>query len=527
MVRRLSALFVLGICTASAQSTNQSPAIAAPTADEAARVDIAIMETVGGSLLSPTEKQQIITAAAHGLSTDPKGWTAGYQNAQKSLPLLMQGTPWAKEESKEYWRLNFAGQPQPNAETQIIERHDPTVATLVDSKHVIRGLVTEASLNSLAQAVAWANGHAGLPAPPADLIATERRFIKQNWVSYSPELQTAYANIGRNSAAAASWMANIDAGKRQNYLRSALDPQAASNIKTASAAGPGALTALMSQQFYNVTQADTRLIEQVAGSPLSDMERRQIAEYTAEGLHTKPEVYAKNYPIVQQSLQALTGRDPYTTGKDPSDGTNIYKKVSSREAWRLVFAQQPDTDIEKQIVERHDPMVAARFGENHIPTDIVTEASLRAISDATIWVNAHAGLPAPPSGLVALERRLIQQNWASYSPELQTAYAHIGRNVSASSINMSDIEPAKVKSFIQVSLNSKTADSNKVTTANGPGALPALMVQAYYNFLVKNGRTLGMSTQEEIMWTHLWGIRIHQVQRDTAHTLFGEMPSAN
>ncbi len=527
MVRRLSALFVLYVCAASAQSTNQSPAVAVPTADEAARADIAIMEIVGGSPLSPTEKQQIVTIAAHGLSTDPKGWTSGYQNAKKSLPLLTQGTPWTKEESKEYWRLNFANQLQPNAETQIMERHDPTIAIFLNNKHVTTGLVTEASLNSLAQAVAWANSHAGLPAPPADLIATERRSIRQNWASYSPELQTAYINIGRNYAAAASWMANIDAGKRQNYLRSALDPQAASNIKAASGTGPGALAALTAQQYYNVTQADTRLVEQVAGSPLSDTERRQIAEYTAEGLYTKPELCAKNYPVVQQSLQALTGGDRYVSGKDPIDGTNIYSRVSTKEAWRLAFEQQPDSDIEKQIIERHDPLVAARFGENHVPTDVVTEASLRSISDATIWANSRSGLPAPPSDLIATERRLIKQNWASYSPELQTAYAHIGRDVSASSINMSDIEPAKVKNFIQVSLNSETASKNKVTAGSGPGALPALMVQAYYNYLVKNGRTLGMSTQEEIMWTHLWGNRIHQVQRDTAHTLFGDVPSAN
>lgn len=526
MVRRLSALFVLYVCTASAQSTNQSPAIAAPTADEAARADIAIMEIVGGSPLSATEKQQIVATAAHGLSTDPKGWAGGYQNAQKYLHSMTQETSWDKAASKEHWRLTFANQPQPNVETQIMERHDPTIAVYSNDKHATVGLVTEASLSSLAQTVAWANSYAGLPAPPPDFVATERRSIRQNWTSYSPELKFGYSNIGRNAAAVAAWMADIDAAKRQNYLRAALNPQGGLS-KLASGAGPAALTVLMDEQYYNITQTDTRLVEKVAGVPLSDVEKRQIAEYTAEGLYNKPELCAKNYPVVQQSLQALTGQDRYISGKDPIDGTNIYSRVSTREAWRLAFEQQPDNDIEKQIIERHDPLVAARFGENHVPTDIVTEASLRSISDATIWANSHAGLPAPPSDLIATERRLIKQNWASYSPELQTAYAHIGRNVSASSINMSDIEPAKVKSFIQVSLNSQTANSNKITAGNGPGALPALMVQGYYNFLVKNGRTLGMSTQEEIMWTHLWGNRIHQVQRDTAHTLFGDMPSAN
>ena len=518
----LTVFFAFHVCTASAQSTRSAPNTAAPSADEAAHADIAVMEAVTGSPLSVPEKQQIMAAVAHGLSTNPKGWTSGYQNALKSLQVLTQGTPWVKEESKEYWRLNFAAQPQPNAETQIMERHDPTIAVLLDNKHVVKGLVTEASLSSLAQAVVWANSYVGLPAPPPDLVATERRSIRQNWASYSPELQTAYADIGRNAAAAAAWMANIDAGKRRNYLRSALDPQTAFNLKAASGAGPVALTALMVQQYYNITQTDTKLVEQVAGVPLSETEKRQIAEYTAEGLYTRPELCAKNYPVVQQSLQNLTGKDPYTTGKDPSDGTNIFKKSSTREAWRLAFAQLPDNDTEKQIVERHDPLIAARFDGNHVPTDVVTEASLHSIADAVVWSNARAGLPAPPSNLIATERRLIQQNWASYSPELQTAYAHIGRNVSASSINMSDVEPAKVKSFIQVSLNSQTAGSNKITAAHGPGALPALMVQAYYNYLVKNGRTLGMSTQEEIMWTHMMNGLIYQTHRDTVHTMLGE-----
>ncbi len=516
---RFAVFFVLYVCTASAQSTQPAPALAVPTAEEAARADIAVMEIVGGSPLSPTEKQQVAAAAVHGLSTNPKSWAAGYQSAQKFLHPPSEETPWERVANKEAWRLNFATQSQPNAETQIMERHDPSLAGAVDDKHAIVGLVTEASLNSLAQAAAWADSYAGLPAPPSDLVATERRSLQQNWKNYSPELRYAYSHIGRNAVGATAWLANIDAAKRQSYLRSALNPQGALS-NAASGAGPAALTVLMCGQFYNVASSETRLVEIVAQSPLSEIEKRQIAEYAAEGLAARPEVWQKSYPIVQQSLQALTTEDPYVTGKDPSDGTNIYSRVSTREAWRLIFEQRPDT-VEKQIVERHDPLIAARFGENHVPTDVVTEATLRSIADATKWANTHAGLPAPPADLIATERRLIKQNWASYSPELQTAYAHVGRNIAAASISLSDVEPDKVKNFVQVSLNPKTAESDKVVPRDAPGALPALMAQVYYNTLVKDHRTLGMSTQEEIMWTHLWGNRLHQVTRDTANTLLG------
>lgn len=267
-------------------------------------------------------------------------------------------------------------------------------------------------------------------------------------------------------------------------------------------------------------------MEAVCETQLSAAEKQQVQQYVARDLPAKQEDYAHGYAYVQQSMKSLTGKDPYTTGKDPEDGTNIYNKATMREWWRLQFARQKN-DPEADIVERHDPTVAARYDSDHLPTDLVTDMSLHYLYEAAKWVGIRGGLPAPAPNFIATERQLIRQNWNSYSPALQTAYAHIGRNIAASSINMSDIEPEKVKSFVRVSMDPAKVNGGPAAAAAGPAALPAMLAQVYYDYLVKNHRTLGMSTQEEILWTHLWNNQIQQVQRDTAHTLFGDAPSAH
>ncbi len=272
-------------------------------------------------------------------------------------------------------------------------------------------------------------------------------------------------------------------------------------------------------------RADIALLEAVCMTRLSDAEKQQVQQYAATEMPGHQQGWAKGYALVQQSMKSLTGKDPYTTGKDPVDGTNIYNRVNVREAWRLTFAQEA-TNPESEIADRCDPIIVASYGPDHKITGVVTEASLLSLYDTAKWAATRGGLPAPPSGFVARERQLIRQNWNSYSPDLQTAYAHVERNFAASAINMSDIEPEKVRSFIRVSMDPAKVKGGPAAATAGPGALPALMVQAYYNYLVQNHRTLGMSTQEEIMWTHLWSNRIYQTQRDTAHTMLGGSPSA-
>ena len=104
-------------------------------------------------------------------------------------------------------------------------------------------------LRTLAQAVAWAHAGAGLPPPPANLVATEGAIVRRNYGTYAPDLQSAYLNIDRNFAVAKSFLSEIRASQASAYLRRHL----AAESNATAIVGAGAVTAALVQDLYNET----------------------------------------------------------------------------------------------------------------------------------------------------------------------------------------------------------------------------------------------------------------------------------
>ena len=533
MLRRF--VFLLSCCavTGCAKSPGATPPTAGiveapkvPTAAEAAYVDVRLLESVGGSPLSPAEKQQVFDDDAAGIQTRPKDYTQGYADVRKSLPSLEESkydadknNIYTKLNSRESWRSRFAAQASTNVDRQILERHDPTIASSINASKVVTEVVTESSLRSLLQAARWANAAVGLPPPSPDFIAEERRAIEANWSTFTPELRTAYAHIGRNFGMAYTWMMPMSAADRDRIHDALL-------AKTPVRSGPGASVALMLQGEYKAGKekpipsvaeagdADIQLLEIAGESPLSPTEKQQVLEAAAAGVQSNPKSWAQGYASAQNTLQWFDGTKFYAAGKN-----NMYPQMLNREYWRVQFASPAQPAVYRQILERHDPSLATTVSpqDSKLVTGIVSESSLRTLLQAVTWANAAAGAPPPPSNFIKEERRELEANWSSFSPELRTAYADIKRNYAAAYMYMLFLNAGQ-KKFIRASLLTKAPEGA------GSGAATALMVKQAYDYLVKNGHHMGVSDQEEIMYMHLMNQQLYDIHRDTMKTMLGEQP---
>ncbi len=273
----LSQMLIVFVVSPAAVPAQSSPSQAAvPSAAQMTRADIAVLEMVGGSALTAAERQQVAEAVDEGLQQNPKSWMQGYKNAQVALTLATYHNACADADSRENWRRDFANSPKPSRERDIMERHDPAVATLVGKGSAVTDIVSDYSLRVLAQTAAWANSRAGLPAPPKDLAVTARQQIQQGYATYPPELQTAYAHIGRNFASAAAMIALTKPAMIQPYMQSAL----AAKQRIAGATGPAAAAALVAQDLYNEVirrgEAPVKLCQQTSADPVMQVYTRSL-----------------------------------------------------------------------------------------------------------------------------------------------------------------------------------------------------------------------------------------------------------
>lgn len=225
----------------------------AQTSPEAAGMvhrEILMLQLVGGGPLTPEEQQQAVHINQVALQAAPQAWSSDDANSGRILQRVAAHDTVAAATTQEQARLVAekgvasvpALQPVLDMERAIIRAHDPTVA------YAAPNLVTEASLRTLEQAVAWTSAHGRLAPAPADLIATERDLIRQGFASYPAELQTAYAHIQRNYATASAFMSQVRPEQVMPFMRRHLG-----NEPKALLAGPGSAVALMVQDLYNET----------------------------------------------------------------------------------------------------------------------------------------------------------------------------------------------------------------------------------------------------------------------------------
>ncbi len=270
MVRVLCFTFVLLFPSSSFAQTSSRVA-SVPTASEAAQADVSLMEYVGGSPLSLSEKQSVVPYAEAGLSRDPKGWTQGYLNAKASLALATYHNAFADGQSRENWRRDFENFAANDPERVIMDKHDPVLASRKDANGHVSDIVTEHSLHVLLEAAAWAFSGAGLPAPAPDLFAREQIEIRQNYASYSPDLQSAYAHIGSDFPAARAFLASVRPAEAQAFLKAQLE-KARPDARTLS---QGAAVALLAQQLTREVRRrglnPVKLCLMQSGDPLMKM----------------------------------------------------------------------------------------------------------------------------------------------------------------------------------------------------------------------------------------------------------------
>lgn len=194
-----------------------------------------------------------------------------------------------------------------------------------------------------------------------------------------------------------------------------------------------------------MAQADVALIEYVGGSALLPSEKQAVAAYIETGLRRDPKSFTNGYLQVRTSLNLATYHNACATGQ-------------SQENWRKDFENFPVNDAERLIMERHDPILASRKDANGLTVDVVTDRSLRVLREAAVWAYAGAGLAMPPSGELAREEAALQRGYASYSPELQLAYAHIESNFPTARAFLASVSPAQARGFLKAQLETATPE---------------------------------------------------------------------
>ena len=186
-----------------------------------------------------------------------------------------------------------------------------------------------------------------------------------------------------------------------------------------------------------MVNCEIQQLQLIGGAPPTPAEQKQAARITQIGLRANPQAWAKDDASWTQVLKRIAAHDRILEATVQEDcRLSMEKGVSD------VPGLQEAANMEYVIVSAHDPAVA------YVAPNLVTEASLRALSQAVAWTSLHGKLPPGPADLVATERDLIRQNYASYPAELQTAYAHIERNFATAAAFMSEVRQAQVVPYL-------------------------------------------------------------------------------
>lgn len=214
---------------------------------------------------------------------------------------------------------------------------------------------------------------------------------------------------------------------------------------------------------------EIQALQLIGGAPLTPAEQKQAAHITQIGLRADPQAWAKDDAGWARALQRVAAHDRILEATvQENSRLSMEKGVSN------VPSLQEAANMEYVIVRARDPTIA------YVAFNLVTEASLRALVQAVAWTSLHGSLPPEPADLVATERDLIRRGYASYPAELQTAYAHIGRNFATAAAFMSEVRQGQVVPYLQGHL----AQEPKALQA-GPGSAVALVMQDLYNETVR------------------------------------------
>ena len=240
------AAVIVGLLAATTRAGAQTP----PGAQGAVQREILILQVVGGGgALTPAERQQAALINQVATRAAPRSWASEDAHDARLLQRMAAHDTILTATIQEGGRLAAekgvgsepALQPVMDMERAIIRAHDPTIAWAAPN------LVTEASLRNLGEAAAWVGAHGGPTPTPGD-PAAERDAFRRGFASYPATLQTAYAHIGRNTATARAFMADVKPAQVAPFVKRHL-----ANEPEASRAGPGAASALLMQDLYDET----------------------------------------------------------------------------------------------------------------------------------------------------------------------------------------------------------------------------------------------------------------------------------
>ncbi len=248
---------------------------------------------------------------------------------------------------------------------------------------------------------------------------------------------------------------------------------------------------------------EIQMLQLIGGAPLTPAEQQQAARINQIALRADPQAWAKDDASSVVILQWVAAHDRVLEATVREEARfNTEKGVSG------VPALQQVMDMESAIIRAHDPTLA------YAAPNLVTEASLRGLAQAVAWTSLHGRLPPGQADLVATERDLIRRGYASYPAELQTAYAHIGRNFATAAAFMSEVRQGQVVPYLQGHL----AQESKALQA-GPGSATALVMQDLYNETVRrkwsprNATSGAIAAMENMMRMRMMRLQLDGIRR--------------
>jgi hypothetical protein len=186
-----------------------------------------LLEFVGGSPLTPAERQLVVDRTTADLRTDPAGVRKAGDRTRAFLDAIAKDPPYAVAERRAAFRLSVELLPQSDPARRIVEAHDPTVAFDPAQKH----LITERSLREIALAYAGVSKMLDTPGPDSGFVDDIRSFLRTQFVSLPGARQEAVADVGRNYQIAVQVLERADKAKLEAWVAESrsialkLDPQ--------------------------------------------------------------------------------------------------------------------------------------------------------------------------------------------------------------------------------------------------------------------------------------------------------------
>ncbi len=165
----------------------------------------------------------------------------------------------------------------------------------------------------------------------------------------------------------------------------------------------------------SIIEDDESLLTFIQDEPLTSTEHDRIATKIRDGLQRDPGPMQHVDTVVRNLLVKLPNLDELTT-------------EAVREELRVRFAMLPDSVLERQILEKHDPAVA--LDRNH--GSAVTARTIVIIRRASQWMAKQIGVAEPVDGFLQSETAYLRANFSRFSTDDQDACTHIARNMSAS-----------------------------------------------------------------------------------------------